>query len=43
MAWIEAMNTAEDIPLERGLFEAKASFFEEVFSVHPVIKQKKII
>ena len=28
---------------ERGLFEAKASFFEEVFSVHPVIKQKKII
>ncbi len=37
------VNTAEDITLERGMFGAKASFFEEVFSVRPVIKQKKII
>ena len=40
---IITVNTAEDITLERGLFAAKASFFEEVFSVHPVIKQKKIM
>ena len=39
---IITVNTAEDITLERGLFEAKASFFEEVFSLHPVIKQKKL-
>ncbi|MFR8336653.1 MAG: hypothetical protein ACLVAW_08210 [Eisenbergiella massiliensis] len=39
---IITVNTAEDITLERGLFEAKASFFEEVFCLHPVIKQKKL-
>ena len=37
------VNTTEDITLEKGLFAAKAAFFEEVFSVRPVIKQKKII
>mgnify|MGYP002511650162 CR=1 FL=1 len=40
---ILTVNTAEDITLERGLFAAKAGFFEEVFSVHPVIKQKKVV
>ena len=37
------VNTTEDITLEKGLFAAKAAFFEEVFSVRPVIKQKKFI
>ncbi len=35
------VNTDEDITLEKGLFKEKAEFFEEVFSVRPVIKQKK--
>lgn len=35
------VDTTEDITLERGLFTAKAKFFEEVFSVVPEIKQKK--
>ena len=30
-----------DITLERGLFFAKADFFEEVYSIRPVIHQKK--
>ena len=30
-----------DITLERGLFKERADFFEEVFSVKPVIKQRK--
>ena len=37
------VNTPEDITLEKGLFAAKANFFEEVFSVRPIIKQKKFI
>ena len=35
------VETTEDITLEKGLFTAKADFFEEVFSIVPVIKQKK--
>ncbi len=35
------VDTDEDITLEKGLFEKRAEFFEEVFSVCPVIKQKK--
>lgn len=38
---IITVNTTEDITLERGLFGPKADFFEEVFSVRPVIRQKK--
>lgn len=30
------------VTLENGLFESKASFFEEVFSMKPVIKVKKV-
>ena len=33
----------EDVTLEKGLLSNRADFFEEVFSVHPVIKQKKQI
>lgn len=31
-----------DITLEKGLFQDKADFFEEVYSVRPVIKQKRL-
>lgn len=35
------VNTQEDITLEKGFFEASTDFFKEVFSVTPVLKQKK--
>lgn len=34
-------ETLEDITLERGLFEQKADFFEEVYGIRPVLKQKR--
>ena len=37
------VNTDEDITLEQGLIGARADFFEEVYSVRPVIKQKRSI
>ncbi|MCM1253862.1 MAG: HD domain-containing protein [Clostridium sp.] len=38
---IITIDTPVDITLEKGLFYRRAEFFEEVFSVTPVIKQKK--
>lgn len=35
------VDTPEDITVEKGLFEHRAAFFEEVFSVRPVIKQRR--
>lgn len=35
------VNTMEDITLERGFFQSSTEFFKEVFSVTPVLKQKK--
>lgn len=35
------VDTQEDITLEKGFFEARAGFFQEVFCVEPVLKQKK--
>lgn len=35
------VDTNEDITLEKGLFGNRADFFEEVFSVKPVIRQKR--
>lgn len=35
------VNTNEDITLERGMLGERSDFFEEVFSVRPVIKQKR--
>lgn len=35
------VDTPEDITLEKGLLTARAQFFEEVYSVTPVIKQKR--
>lgn len=36
-------ETFEDITLEQGLFTKKADFFEEVYGIRPVLKQKRSI
>ena len=36
-----SVETNEDLSLEKLTLQERAAFFEEVFSVHPVIKQKK--
>ncbi|MDO5132222.1 MAG: HD domain-containing protein [Eubacteriales bacterium] len=38
---IITVETPADISLEKGLFGERAEFFEEVFGLRPVIKQKK--
>lgn len=38
---IISTKTKEDITLEKGLFVEKAEFFEEVYGIKPIIKQKK--
>lgn len=38
---ILTVDTQEDITLERGFFEGNSEFFKEVFSVEPVLKQRK--
>ena len=35
------VDTVAYITLEKGLFSNKAEFFETVFSIRPVIRQKK--
>ena len=42
-ALIITVKTNTDITLEQGLFEHKAQFFEEVYSIKPVIRQKRVI
>ena len=37
------VKTNTDITLEEGLFAHKAQFFEEVYSIKPVIRQKRVI
>ena len=37
------VNTNEDITLEKGMLGDRADFFEEVFSIRPMIKQRKIV
>lgn len=37
------VNTNEDITLEKGMLKARANFFEEVYSIQPVIKQRKML
>ena len=34
-------DTMEDLMLEKGYFDSRARFFQEVFSVTPVLKQRK--
>lgn len=36
------VNTNEDITLEKGLFDDRADFFEEVYNIRPVIRRKRI-
>lgn len=36
------MEAEDDLLLEKGLFEAKSKLFEEVYSMKPVIKAKKV-
>lgn len=38
---ILTVDSGEDITLEKGLFNDRMQFFEEVFNVRPVIKQKR--
>jgi len=40
---IITVDTNEDITLEKGLFDARAGFFQEVYNVRPVIKQKRTV
>ncbi len=40
---IITVDTNDDITLEKGLFGASAMFFEEVYSVRPIIRQKRTI
>ena len=37
---IITVDASVDITLEKGLFTRRADFFEEVYSVKPVIRQK---
>ena len=37
---IITVDSSQDITLEKGLLARRAHFFEEVFSVCPVIRQK---
>lgn len=39
---IITVNTNDDITLEKGMLTNRADFFEEVYSVRPVIKQRRI-
>lgn len=39
---IITVNTNEDITLEKGLFDDRADFFEEVYNIRPVIRRKRI-
>ncbi len=36
------IDSQEDITLEKGLFASRSRFFEEVYNIKPVIKQKKL-
>ena len=40
---IITVDTKADITLEKGLFDNRAAFFEEVFGIRPVIRQKKML
>lgn len=37
------VDTKADITLEKGLFNNRASFFEQVYGIRPVIRQKKML
>lgn len=39
---IITIETTEDIALEKALFAAKTAYFENIFSIKPVIKEKRV-
>ena len=36
------IETDDDIALEKALFDAKVSYFENIFSIKPVVKEKRV-
>jgi len=40
---ILTVDTDKDISLEKGLFEYSVCFFEEVFSIKPIVRRKKML
>ena len=36
------IETGEDIALEKALFDSKTAYFESIFSIKPVIKEKRV-
>lgn len=36
------VDVQDDITLEKGLFDSRSDFFEEVYNIRPVIRQKKV-
>jgi exopolyphosphatase/guanosine-5'-triphosphate,3'-diphosphate pyrophosphatase len=36
------VEALEDISLEQALFEAKTTYFENVFSMKPILKEKRV-
>ena len=36
------IETLDDIALEKALFNAKTAYFENIFSIKPVIKEKRV-
>ena len=36
------IETMDDIALEKALFDAKVSYFENIFSIKPVVKEKRV-
>lgn len=39
---IITIETEEDVALEKALFRAKTAYFENVFSIKPVVKEKRV-
>ena len=39
---IISVETSDGMMLEKTMFDAKAGMFEDVFSVQPVVKEKRI-
>lgn len=37
------VDTSEDLTLEQALFKEKAEFFEEVYSIRPELKAKRLV
>ena len=40
--YFNGLHLKDDIILEKGLFNTKAEYFEKVFGMQPVIREKRI-